>query len=158
MGIAINGSGASSAWGQIKKIAESTITSLTTTSPATTTEPAATSPATTTEPSSATSATGSVTTVVASEPASSSAPLTYAAPASSATPTAAVTPGASLTDRLTDSGYYSAPESATVADPVATAQKDDDAGLTQAQIIAQAAYSLVARAGEDDRLSLIQNG
>jgi hypothetical protein len=56
------------------------------------------------------------------------------------------------------SDLYSAPASAVVADPVAPAQQVDGDALSRAQIVAQAAYSLVASAQEDDRLTLIQQG
>ncbi|WP_420144881.1 hypothetical protein [Sphingobium sp.] len=101
--------------------------------------------------------------VIISTPAPSE-PLTYAAPSSgprqmSATPATATPVRQSLSERLADSSYYASPQASAVADPVASAQREKDgAALSQAQIIAQAAYGIVARAGVDDRLSLIQNG
>lgn len=85
-------------------------------------------------------------------------PLTYSAstPAPRSQPVAA--PETTLDTQLSDAGYYASPAASAVADPVAPAQQEDAAALSQAQVIAQAAYALVARAGEDHRLSLIQQG
>ena len=88
---------------------------------------------------------------LSTSPSSSLAPLTYSAPRSAA-------PETTLRQHLSDAGYYASPAAASVPDPVAPAQQQDDAALTQAQVIAQAAYTLVAQAGEDHRLSLIQQG
>lgn len=103
--------------------------------------------------------------VVANEPAAvsdsvdvSSSPsiLTYSAP--SPAPRTMAAPETTLDEQLSDAGYYASPAASAVPDPVAPAQQENAAALSQAQVIAQAAYALVARAGEDHRLSLIQKG
>lgn len=162
---AINPTGIGTAWGQIKKTLDTVVTTVTPTTSAPTPTPTpspspapiapviATPPVVTPEPSVA------ATPLVTSTPPE---PLTYSAPSSGPrqVTTAAPAPGATLADRLSDAGYYASPQAATVADPVATAQQqqEDSTSLTQAQLIAQAAYAIVARAGTDDRMSLIQDG
>lgn len=142
----INGPG--NAWGQIKKALETVttpVTNIVTPAP-TPSEPApAPAPAAETPPPA---------------PAAPAAPLTYAAPSAGRPQlNPPPTPQSTLAQRLTEGGfYYSGPESAAVADPVATAQQVDGDALSRAQIVAQAAYSLVASAREDDRLTLIQKG
>ncbi len=141
------GNGQGSAWRQIKKAAEQAAQAV-----ASATQPS--DPALSTAPAP----------ILASEPTidAVASPLTYSAPAPSSGPrqitTVAATPSATLNDTLDDAGYYASPAASAVADPVATAQQESAAALSQAQIIAQTAYSIVARAGQDDRLSLIQNG
>ncbi|MEK7342547.1 MAG: hypothetical protein AABZ73_01850 [Pseudomonadota bacterium] len=148
---AINGPG--NAWGQIKKTVETVtapVTSVVTPAPA----PSAPAP---TPPPTPVAETPSPDPATAAAP---SAPLTYAAPSSGRPQlNAPATPQSTLAQQLTKAGfYYSGPESAVVADPVAPAQKVDGDALSRAQIVAQAAYSLVASAQEDDRLTLIQQG
>lgn len=155
----INATGASSAWGQIKKTLETVVGTVTPPATSTTPTPAPT-PTPTPAPVESVVSTPTPQSVVATPTAPE--PLTYSAPSSGprqmTATTAAPTPDATLTDRLSDAGYYAFPEAA--ADPVATAQisQEDKASLTQAQLIAQAAYAIVARAGADDRMSLIQDG
>lgn len=86
----------------------------------------------------------------------SAAPLTYSTP--SATQFANATPTArfALAEELGRAGYYTAPQTATVADPMTPPVEEAQAALSTSQIIAQNAYALVAQAGEDQRLSLIQ--
>ena len=156
---AINATGIGNAWGQIKKSLDTVVQTVT--PPATSTTPTPTPTpapvASTPTPPIAPSAP-----VIIASPAPSE-PLTYSAPSSGprqATAKAAdPAPTASLSDRLSDAGYYASSEAAAVADPAATAQTTSDGdSLTQAQLIAQAAYAIVARAGTDNRMSLIQDG
>lgn len=144
---AINATGIGNAWGQIKKSLDTVAQAATppAPTPSPNTPDAPTSPEAPTPP-----------TVVANP--APSEPLTYSAPSSGPRQMTAVAdpaPTAGLSDRLSDAGYYAS----AVADPAATAQTaTDSASLTQAQLIAQAAYAIVARAGTDNRMSLIQDG
>lgn len=145
---AINGLG--NAWGQIKKTVEivtAPVTSVVTTPP----------PPPPTEPASSPTSAPAAETPMAPAPA---APLTYAAvPSGRPQLNAPPTPQSTLAQQLTKVGfYYSGPDSAGMADPVAPAQQVDGDTLSRAQIVAQAAYSLVASAKEDDRMTLIQQG
>lgn len=63
----------------------------------------------------------------------------------------------SLAQSLNDNDFYAV---STPAETTAAVADNDDSAtsqLTQAQIIAQAAYSMVATAGQDDRMTLIKN-
>ncbi len=181
---AIGGSG--NGWGQFKKAMEefaekvrqanqnsgSTTAKVTEAStPAATTPVAASEPVASVQPAVETTPAAAATApapVIASDTAvvdsdgvslsPSLSPLTYSAstPAPRSQPVAA--PETTLDTQLSDAGYYASPAASAVADPVAPAQQEDAAALSQAQVIAQAAYALVARAGEDHRLSLIQQG
>ncbi|MGW8202696.1 hypothetical protein ACWGM0_09120 [Sphingomonas bisphenolicum] len=154
---AINATGIGNAWGQIKKSLDPVVQTVTLPAPSTTPTPTP-APTPTASPPPVASAPP---TVIASP--APSEPLTYSAPSSGPRQVTAAaadpTPTAGLSDRLSDAGYYASPEAAAVADPAATAQTaTDGASLTQAQLIAQAAYAIVARAGTDNRMSLIQDG
>jgi hypothetical protein len=151
------GNGLGNAWGQIKKVTDTTVQAVaaaagqnSTPTPAPTATPGATEPtAPATSP------------VIISAPVASE-PLTYTAStgprqvtASSASETPVRT---TLSERLAETSYYASPAASAVADPIASAQREKDgAALTQAQVIAQAAYSIVARAGVDDRMTLIRD-
>ncbi|MFB0873527.1 MULTISPECIES: hypothetical protein [unclassified Sphingobium] len=153
---AINGSG--NAWGLIKKTVETVTTPVTQVlTPIVSPPPAPSAPAPAPEP---TPAPADDVPAPSSAPAAETEPLTYLA-RSPGRPqlNAPASPQTTLARQLTEAGfYYSGPESAAVADPVATSQQVSGDALSRAQIVAQAAYSLVASAREDDRLTLIQNG
>ena len=141
----INGVG--NAWGQIKKTVTDVVDGVTATdaSGGTTTEATPTPAPTTTD--SYTPSSGDT---------MSSAPLTYSTP--SATQFANATPTArfALAEELDRAGYYTTPATSTMADPTTPLIQEAQAALSTSQIIAQNAYALVAQAGEDQRLSLIQ--
>ena len=82
--------------------------------------------------------------------------LTYSAPAARPAAVTPAEPRTSLAGRLADADYYASPAAASIADPVAIAAQQDSPSLTVAQVIAQAAYGLVARASEPNQLDLIQ--
>lgn len=180
---AIGGSG--NGWGQFKKAMEdfaekvrqanqnggSTTAKVTEAStPAATTPVAASEPVASVQPAVETTPSAAATApapVIAGESAvvsdsvslsPSLSPLTYSAPTPAPRSQAVAAPATTLDTQLSDAGYYASPAASAVADPVAPAQQEDAAALSQAQVIAQAAYALVARAGEDHRLSLIQQG
>ena len=180
---AIGGSG--NGWGQFKKAMEefaekvrqanqnggSTTAKVTEASmPAATTPVAAAEPVASVPPAVETTPSAAATApapVIASETAvvsdsvslsPSLSPLTYSAPTPAPRSQAVAAPETTLDTQLSDAGYYASPAASAVADPVAPAQQEDAAALSQAQVIAKAAYALVARAGEDHRLSLIQRG
>lgn len=148
------GSGLGNAWGQIKKATENTVEAAAAENSTPTPAPTPTADASETTAPTTSSAVISYPTV--------SEPLTYKAstgPRQVTASTASETPvRTSLSERLAESSYYASPQASAVADPIASAQREKDgAALTQAQIIAQAAYSIVARAGVDDRMSLIKD-
>lgn len=152
------GNGLGNAWGQIKKTTETTVEAVAAAAAAqsSTPTPAPTPTPGATEPTAPTSSPVVILTPTTNEP------LTYTAstgPRQVTASTASETPvRATLSDRLAESSYYASPQASAVADPIASAQREKDgAALTQAQIIAQAAYSIVARAGVDDRMSLIKD-
>lgn len=152
------GNGLGNAWGQIKKATETTVEAAAAAAAAQNSTPSP-APTPTADASETTAPTTSP--VVISAP-NVSEPLTYTAsagPRQVTASTASETPvRTSLSERLAESSYYASPQASAVADPVASAQREKDgAALTQAQIIAQAAYSIVARAGVDDRMSLIKD-
>ncbi|WP_311267325.1 hypothetical protein [Sphingobium sp. WCS2017Hpa-17] len=152
------GNGLGNAWGQIKKATETTVEAVAAAAAAqnSTSTPAPTPTTDATEPTAPTTSPVVISAPVASEP------LTYTAstgPRQVTASTASETPvRTTLGERLAQSSYYASPAASAVADPVASAQREKDgAALTQAQVIAQAAYSIVARAGVDDRMSLIRD-
>lgn len=140
----INGAG--NAWGQIKKTVTDVIDSGTSTGSMT--------PDPTPTPTPAPSATESYT--PSSGDSTSTTSLTYSTP--SATQFANATPIArfALAEELDPAGYYTTAPTATLADPTTPLIQEAQAALSTSQIIAQNAYALVAQAGEDQRLSLIQ--
>lgn len=154
------GNGLGNAWGQIKKATETTVEAIAAAAASQNNMPAST-PAAVPAPG-ATEPTASTTSpVVISNPIAGE-PLTYTASTGPRQVTASTasetTVRTTLSERLAESSYYASPQASAVADPIASAQREKDgAALTQAQIIAQAAYSIVARAGVDDRMSLIKD-
>jgi hypothetical protein len=167
------GNGLGNAWGQIKKTTETTVGTVAATAAAAAVAATQSSTPTPTPTPSATEPTPSTTAPVTTAPATSNPviitapttiePLTYSAPSTGPRQVTASTVSdtslrATLGDRLAESNYYASPQASAVADPIASAQREKDgAALTQAQVIAQAAYSIVARAGVDDRMSLIRD-
>lgn len=153
------GNGLGNAWGQIKKTTENTVGAVAATTP---TQSSTTTPAPTPTPEATEPAPSTTSAVVITAP-TTTEPLTYSAPSTGprqvTASTASQTPvRATLGDRLAETNYYASPQASAVADPIASAQREKDgAALTQAQVIAQAAYSIVARAGVDDRMSLIRD-
>jgi hypothetical protein len=144
------GNGAGNAWGQIKKVVEPIVdpivapivTAITPTPP----------PPTASEPA-------PVTPVEPTPPIDSPAqPLTYSAPTYVPGPRQAAVasnePRSTLSERLTQAGYYGAAASA-VADPT-TQTVADKTAPSQSQVMAQAAYAMVARADESNRQALIE--
>lgn len=150
------GNGLGNAWGQIKKVTETTVEAVAAAAASQNNAPAPTPTPTATEPTAPTTSPVVISAPVASEPliyTASTGPRQVTASAASETPVRT-----SLSERLAASSYYASPAASAVADPIASAQREKDgAALTQAQIIAQAAYSIVARAGVDDRMTLIKD-
>lgn len=145
MVVAVGSSGMGNGWGQIKKLSEPVVAPSTATAPEPVSTPTleATTTITGEEPSAVPTATDA-------------SPLTYSAPSSRPVAATPAEPRTTLTNRLTEAGYYSAPQVAAIADPVVVAAQQDSASLTAAQVIAQAAYGLVARASENNQMDLIQ--
>lgn len=152
----INGVG--NAWGQIKKTVTDVVDGVTATgaSGGTTTEATAAPTSTPTLAPTPAPTPGTTESHAPGGGSASAAPLTYSTP--SATQFANATPTArfALAEELGRAGYYTAPQTATVADPMTPPVEEAQAALSTSQIIAQNAYALVAQAGEDQRLSLIQ--
>lgn len=144
----INGVG--NAWGQIKKTVTDVVDGVTATGASGGSTPEATSAPTPTP------APGTTESYAPGGGSASAAPLTYSTP--SATQFANATPTArfALAEELDRAGYYTTAPTATLADPTTPLIQEAQAALSTSQIIAQNAYALVAQAGEDQRLSLIQ--
>lgn len=137
--------GAGNAWGQIKKVVDPIVAP--TAPPPPPPEPAASQP----DPTPLAPLAPQIT----QTPSQPTQPLTYSAGPRQAD-AAPVAPRATLDARLTAAGYYPVAASP-VADPVTQALEGRDA-QTQSQVIAQAAYAMVARAETSNREDLIQQG
>lgn len=153
-GIVSSGNG--NAFGQIKKALEASLTPTTPIAPTTAPAPAPTPTSTPVESSPTPTTPVAEPVVVAADPAT---PLTYSAPGPRQADQAVTAPRASLSERLEQADYYAARQSTPVVQAEAAAvenvQQEQAAAMSAAQVIAQGAYGMVARATETNNQAAI---